>query len=31
MRKDGGQVERKMESVFLSPSRPHFGMKCNDL
>lgn len=30
MRKDGGQVERKMESVFLSPSRPHFGMKCND-
>lgn len=30
MREGGGQVERKIESVFLSPSGPHFGMKFND-
>lgn len=27
MREGGGQVEGKMESVFLSSSGPHFGMK----
>lgn len=27
MGEGGGQVEGKMESVFLSSSGPHFGMK----